>query len=64
MRVLLINPPSQNVLRVTGIFFPPLGLLYIASATRDRGYRVEVRDLSVDRRSIDFDAFDVVVADD
>ncbi len=60
MRVLLINPPSQNVLRVTGIFFPPLGILYIAAATRDRGYRVEVRDLSVDPRRIDFDAFDVV----
>lgn len=60
MRVLLISPPSQNLLRLTGIFFPPLGILYIAAATRDRGYQVEVRDLSVDRRRIDFTSFDVV----
>jgi len=60
MRVLLLNPSATGTLRLVGIIFPPLGLLYIAAAVRNHGYEVEVVDQSVDHRKIDFKSFDVV----
>jgi anaerobic magnesium-protoporphyrin IX monomethyl ester cyclase len=60
MKVLLLNPSSRGTLRIVGILFPPIGLLYVAAATRARGHKVQVVDRSVDRRKIDFSLFDVV----
>ncbi|HID28514.1 MAG TPA: B12-binding domain-containing radical SAM protein [Desulfobacterales bacterium] len=60
MRVLLLNPAATGTFHVMGIVFPPLGLLYVAAAVRDRGYEVEVVDRTVDFRKIDFASFDVV----
>jgi anaerobic magnesium-protoporphyrin IX monomethyl ester cyclase len=60
MKVLLLNPSSRGTFRIVGILFPPIGLLYVAAATRARGHKVEVVDRSVDRRKIDFSSFDVV----
>ena len=60
MKVLLISPSSRGTFRTVGILFPPIGLLYVAAATRARGHKVQVVDRSVDRRKIDFSSFDVV----
>ena len=60
MRILLINPGSNSVFHTMGLAFPPLGLLYIASAVRNAGYHVSVHDQLVDKRPANFKAFDVV----
>ena len=60
MRVLLLNPASRNTFQMVGIIFPPLGVLYVAAAIRDRGYEVEVVDRVVTSPAIDYSAFDVV----
>ena len=60
MRVLLVNPASMSTFGALGILFPPLGILYVAAAARDRGYEIKVVDRLVDRRTIDFSHFDVV----
>ena len=60
MRVLLLNPAATGTFHVMGVVFPPLGVLYVAAAVRDRGYHVKVVDRTVDLRNIDFTSFDVV----
>ena len=60
MRVLLLNPSTRGTFRLVGFLFPPIGLLYVAAATRARGHKVDVVDRSVDRRKIDLSSFDVV----
>jgi anaerobic magnesium-protoporphyrin IX monomethyl ester cyclase len=49
MKILLINPPSY----LFGIDQPPLGILYVAGALRRAGYNVEVRDLQIDRPTVE-----------
>jgi anaerobic magnesium-protoporphyrin IX monomethyl ester cyclase len=60
MRVLLVNPASSNVLHAVGVVFPPLGLLYVAAALREKGHAVAVHDQLVDHRPPQFKGFDVV----
>jgi hypothetical protein len=60
MHVLLLCPSSKNTFRSVGVVVPPLGLLYIAAAVHNRGYPIQVIDLSVDHQSIDDSIFDVV----
>lgn len=60
MRVLLLNPSSRGTFRSVGVDFPPLGLLYLASALRRRGHDATVVDHSVDHRPIDYSSFPVV----
>ncbi len=50
----------MGVFRSVRVVFPPLGLLYLASALRNRRYDVTVVDRSVDHRPIDYSSFDVV----
>ena len=45
MRVLLISPPAQSVVKqVVGATAPPLGLAYLASVARDLGCDVRIID--------------------
>jgi anaerobic magnesium-protoporphyrin IX monomethyl ester cyclase len=60
MRVLLVNPSSSNVLHTVGVVFPPLGLLYVAAALREKGHDVAVHDQVVDHCMPLFRDFDVV----
>jgi len=60
MHVLLLCPSSRSTFRSLGVELPPLGLLYVAAAVRNRGYSVRVIDLSVDSQSIAYSEFDVV----
>lgn len=60
MRVLLVNPAGSNVLHTVGVVFPPLGLLCVAAAVREKGHVVAVHDLMVDRRKADMKSHDVV----
>ncbi|MHC4778344.1 MAG: B12-binding domain-containing radical SAM protein [Planctomycetota bacterium] len=60
MKVLLINPSSRGTFRILGFLMPPLGLLYVAAATRKRGFDVKIVDRSVDHGEVDFTGFDVV----
>jgi anaerobic magnesium-protoporphyrin IX monomethyl ester cyclase len=60
MRVLLVNPSTMGVFRSVRVVFPPLGLLYLASALRNRRHEVTVIDRSVDHRPVDYSSFDVV----
>ncbi|MCP4748479.1 MAG: B12-binding domain-containing radical SAM protein [Desulfobacteraceae bacterium] len=60
MRILLINPSASSVFNALGVVFPPLGLLYIATAARAAGHDVTVLDQMVDHRKLDFSNFDVV----
>jgi anaerobic magnesium-protoporphyrin IX monomethyl ester cyclase len=60
MKVLLLNPSSRGTFRLLNMLLPPLGILYIAAATRDRGNEVAVMDRSVTHGKIDFASYDVV----
>lgn len=60
MRVLLVNPAGSNVLHTVGVVFPPLGLLYVAAALREKGHSVTLLDQLVDHRKPQFRGFDVV----
>jgi anaerobic magnesium-protoporphyrin IX monomethyl ester cyclase len=60
VKVLLVNPSSRGTFRVLGFLLPPLGILYVAAATRKRGHEVRVVDRSVERGPIEFGGFDVV----
>ena len=60
MRILLVNPASSNIFHAVGVVFPPLGLLYVAAALREKGYSVAVHDQLVERRPPRFAGFDVV----
>ena len=60
MQVLLLRPSPQGPFRVFNVTLPPLGILYVAAAVRDRGHQVRVIDRMVDRSRIDFASFDVV----
>lgn len=64
MRVLLINPPALNTVIANnpplideerGIN-PPLGLLYLASALRERGFEVQILDTQVEE--MDYEKLD------
>jgi len=60
MRVLLINPSSSGPFRFLRVTLPPLGILYVAAAVRNRGHEVMVVDRAVDTGPINFASFDVV----
>ncbi|MEJ2041010.1 MAG: radical SAM protein, partial [Desulfosarcinaceae bacterium] len=60
MRILLINPASNNIFHAVGVVFPPLGLLYVAAALREGGHAVAVHDQVVERRAPRFRGRDVV----
>jgi len=60
MRVLLLNPASKGAFHFIRATLPPLGILYVAAAVRDRGHEVLVSDRTVDCSRINFSSFDVV----
>src|SRR4030067_718335 len=62
MKILLINPAPSGTLKATGVLFPPLGLLYVASYAEKEGHQVVVRDLAVrkNKEDIVFKEYDVV----
>jgi anaerobic magnesium-protoporphyrin IX monomethyl ester cyclase len=62
MKILLINPAPSGTLKATGVLFPPLGLLYVASYAEKEGYQVVVRDLAVRKKKEDivFRQYDIV----
>lgn len=58
MNVLLISPKGLNLYAKTGSQIPPLGLAYIAAATRENGHEVKLIDLGIERRDISMDMLD------
>ncbi len=60
MRVLLLNPRQKGAFHSIRATLPPLGILYVTAAVRNRGHEVTVVDCRVDRRHINFASFDVV----
>lgn len=49
MNILLVNPKNISVFETFGLVFPPLGLLYIAAATEQKGYKVALQDFFISR---------------
>lgn len=60
MRVLLVYPYSPDIYQKVGFTLPPLGLAYIASVLRGKGYDVEIHDMKVTRVEPDFSKYDVI----
>ncbi len=62
MNILLINPAPTGTLKATGVLFPPMGVLYIAAYMEREGYRVDVRDLAVQkkRKEMDFKQYHII----
>ncbi|MDK2785806.1 MAG: anaerobic magnesium-protoporphyrin monomethyl ester cyclase [Thermotoga sp.] len=63
MKVLLINPYSGGYYYRLGAVYPPLGLMYICSSLRKKGYSVNFVDMNVERfdwKNFDFGEYDVV----
>jgi len=54
MRILLISPPSQSIVKeVVGAAGPPLGLAYLAAVARDIGWDVRIIDGLAEEPSMD-----------
>lgn len=60
MKVLLIYPYSPDIYQKVGFTLPPLGLAYMASVLREKGYDVVIHDMKVNRKEPDFSIFDVI----
>lgn len=60
MRVLIVNPGSDNAFAKVGFVMPPLGPAYVAAYLRDAGHDVSMHDFSVDSATPDYGSFDLV----
>jgi len=63
MKILLVNPPSEDIFRHLNYNLPPMGLLSVAAYLERAGYEVEVRDFQFEPRSarhFDFSPYAVV----
>jgi anaerobic magnesium-protoporphyrin IX monomethyl ester cyclase len=60
MRILLVNPASDNAFAKVGFIVPPLGLAYVASSLRDAGHDVAIHDFTVEPPPPDYGAYDLV----
>jgi len=60
MRILLVYPYSPDIYQKIGFILPPLGLAYIASVLRERGYDVTIHDMKINRKEPDFSRFDII----
>jgi len=61
MKILLVNPGSDNAFFKVGFVIPPLGLAYIASTVRDAGHDVAIHDFGIERGGApDYSAYDLV----
>jgi anaerobic magnesium-protoporphyrin IX monomethyl ester cyclase len=60
MKVLLAYPFRQDAYHKLGFILPPMGISYIASALRDNGYEVAVKDFNINTEKVDFKKYDVV----
>lgn len=60
MRILLINPALHALYDAVDVVVPPMGLLYVAATLEQAGHEVEIRDRTVDKRSLDFTDADIV----
>ena len=60
MNVLLVAPPLPSLYYTANVIFPPLALMYVASALERDGHDVEIRDLTLDSSPVDYSKVDVV----
>jgi anaerobic magnesium-protoporphyrin IX monomethyl ester cyclase len=60
MRILLVNPASDNAFSKVGFIVPPLGLAYVASSLRDAGHDVAIHDFNVEPPRPDYGSYDLV----
>ena len=60
MKVLLVNPGSDNAFTKVGFIVPPLGLAYVAASLRDAGHEVAIHDFNVEAEPPDYGAYGLV----
>jgi len=60
MRVLIVNPGSDNAFAKVGFVMPPLGPAYVAACLRKAGHDVSMHDFSVDSATPDYGSFELV----
>lgn len=63
MRILLINPPNTGYYYRLGAFYPPLGLAYLSSVLKKKGYETRIIDMNVERfdyRKEKYEDYDLV----
>ncbi len=60
MKVLLVNPGSDNAFTKVGFIVPPLGLAYVASSLLDAGHEVAIHDFNVETAPPDYGSYGFV----
>jgi anaerobic magnesium-protoporphyrin IX monomethyl ester cyclase len=60
MRVLLVNPKSNDLYTRVGAKMPPLGITYLAAVLRERGHQPEIVDMNVSPPVETYAGYDLV----
>ncbi|PLV60339.1 radical SAM protein [Thermotoga sp. KOL6] len=63
MKILLVNPYSGGYYYRLGAVYPPLGLMYISSSLKQKGHKVELIDMNVEKllwKTFNFREYDVI----
>jgi len=60
MKILLANPANAGILRAVGLFFPPMGLLYLGAYLERAGHQVEIRDFCNPGATPDYSQYDLI----
>ena len=59
MKVLLVNPGSDNAFTKVGFIVPPLGLAYVAASLREAGHEAAIHDFNVETAPPDYGSYNL-----